>query len=198
MPILSYLLNDFSSDEGYWGSDNVHPYTFQAIIKDIYERHQPKSILEIGFNIGCSATMWLEWDESEQVFLQAIDIGKHKHTEAAAAKVKDKYGEHRFDFLKSCSTQAWGLLDREFDMGFIDGDHNTQVVENDINLCIDRGAKILVFDDYHAKDDRTQSSNGVKYKVDDFVAEGILIEDKIYEIPEPRIPSQIGVFKVIR
>ena len=48
----------------------------------IYNKYKVKSILEIGFNIGYSASMWLEFDPDKKSTLTSIDIGIHKDTES--------------------------------------------------------------------------------------------------------------------
>ena len=52
-----YLAN-FKSKEGYWHDRNI----FREVIKDILNVTEAKNMLEIGFNIGYSASMWLEFD----------------------------------------------------------------------------------------------------------------------------------------
>ena len=51
-------LANFNTTEGHWQDRNL----FRPIIQDIYNKYNVKSILEIGFNIGYSASMWLEFD----------------------------------------------------------------------------------------------------------------------------------------
>ena len=77
-------LADFKTVEGHWHDRNV----FRPIIQEIYVQHNIQSILEIGFNIGHSASMWLEFDADKKSTLTSVDIGIHKDTEKAAAAVK--------------------------------------------------------------------------------------------------------------
>ena len=110
-------------------------------------------MLEIGFNIGYSASMWLEFDINNRLKLTSVDIGKHKDTEAAARAVKGLHGD-RFEFILCDSKKVKPqLLGKRFDLAFIDGDHGHEGVGNDINLCLDLEIPYLVFDDWHPKED---------------------------------------------
>ena len=57
-----------------------------------------KEILEVGFNIGYSSSMWLEFDPDKKSCITSIDIGIHKDTLPASKAVKDLHGE-RFSFI---------------------------------------------------------------------------------------------------
>lgn len=138
-------LANFSSVEGYWHDRNI----FRPVVQDIYAKIKPETMLEIGFNIGYSASMWLEFDPENKLKLTSVDIGIHEDTVKAAEAVKNLHGD-RFDFILCDSREVKPQLkDRLFDIAFIDGDHNTEGVRNDIQLCLDLGIPYLVFDDWH-------------------------------------------------
>ena len=55
-------LAKFTTTEGHWHDRNV----FRPTIQDLYNKYNVKSILEIGFNIGYSASMFLEFDPDKK------------------------------------------------------------------------------------------------------------------------------------
>ena len=69
-------LANFNTSEGHWHDRNV----FRPTIQDIYNKHNVQSILEIGFNIGYSASMWLEFDADKKSTVTSVDIGIHRDT----------------------------------------------------------------------------------------------------------------------
>ena len=71
-------------------------------VQDIYNQYKVESILEIGFNIGYSASMWLEFDPDKKSTLTSVDIGIHADTVKAAEAVKNLHGD-RFSFILSNS-----------------------------------------------------------------------------------------------
>ena len=193
MSFLNYILDHHKSPEGYWGCDGNDPEIFRHIVEGIYETYEIKSILEIGFNIGCSASMWLEWDKTQSVVLTSVDICSHHATVPAAQTVQARYGGDRFKFYASDSKEAKPLLQgKSFDMAFIDGDHSYEGVVADTRMAIELGAKVLVYDDWHENDPK---QNGVRVATEDLEKEELMRLEKIYHIEG--VPAQVAVFKTI-
>ena len=193
MSWLNYILNTHKSGEGFWGCNGQDPEIFRHIIEGVYETYEIDHILEIGFNIGCSASMWLEWHPQQTVKLTAVDICKHGATVPASKTVKERYGD-RFNFIASDSKEAKPLLEgTKFDMAFIDGCHGYESVVADTRMAIELGATVLLYDDWHEKDTKAVGSNGVKGATIDLEKEGIIQLEKVYYIEG--VPSQVGVFK---
>jgi predicted O-methyltransferase YrrM len=114
-------------------------------LRKAVEVFQPKSILEIGFNIGRSASMWLNLSDATLV---SVDIGTQPET-LQAAKALEKQFPKRFCFLNCDSRLVYDQLkDTKFDMIFIDGDHTENGVDIDIKLGLKLGIKNFVFDDW--------------------------------------------------
>lgn len=195
MSWLNYILNTHKSGEGFWGCNGQDPEIFRHIIEGVYDTYEIKSILEIGFNIGCSASMWLEWDKTQKVTLTAVDICKHGATVPASQTVQERYGD-RFRFFGSDSKKAKPLLEgKSFDMAFVDGDHSYEGVIADSKMSIDLGVNVLLYDDWHEKDTKHKGSNGVKHATLTLEEEGLIQLEKVYYIEG--VPSQVAVFKAI-
>ena len=174
-------LANFNSVEGYWHDRNV----FRPTIQDIYNKHNIKSILEIGFNIGYSASMWLEFDVDKKSTLTSVDIGIHKDTVKAAEAVKNLHGD-RFEFILCDSKKVKNhLKDRLFDLAFIDGDHSAVGVHADIQLCMILQIPLLLFDDYWTDSD----TNPIRGVCDQFVKDKKLSLVKVYDLDteQPKI-----------
>ncbi len=174
-------LANFNSVEGYWHDRNV----FRPTIQDIYNKHNIKSILEIGFNIGYSASMWLEFDVDKKSTLTSVDIGIHKDTVKAAEAVKNLHGD-RFEFILCDSKKVKNQLkDRLFDLAFIDGDHSAVGVHADIQLCMILQIPLLLFDDYWTDSD----TNPIRGVCDQFVKDKKLSLVKVYDLDteQPKI-----------
>lgn len=134
-------LKDFSSSEGYWSTTDCYD-----VAKDIITLTKAKSMLEIGFNIGYSAAVWLE---SGIDTLAVIDINNHKHTEPALKATKSAYPNKNILWLLENSTsdkaKEWSIPD--VDIAFVDGGHTYDICASDSLLAISKGAKWLVYDD---------------------------------------------------
>ena len=195
MSWLNYILNAHKSGEGFWGCNGQDPEIFRHIIEGVYETYEIDHILEIGFNIGCSASMWLEWHPQQTVKLTAVDICKHSATVPASKTVKERYGD-RFNFIASDSKEAKPLLEgTKFDMAFIDGCHGYDSVISDTNMAIELGATVLLYDDWHETDNEHKGTNGVKHATITLEKEEIIQLEKIYYIEG--VPSQVAVFKAL-
>ena len=174
-------LANFNTVEGHWHDRNV----FRPTIQDIYNKHNIKSILEIGFNIGYSASMWLEFDVDKKSTLTSVDIGIHKDTVKAAEAVKNLHGD-RFEFILCDSKKVKNQLkDRLFDLAFIDGDHSAVGVHADIQLCMILQIPLLLFDDYWTDSD----TNPIRGVCDQFVKDKKLSLVKVYDLDteQPKI-----------
>lgn len=134
-------LKTFSSTEGYWSTTDCN-----IVAKDILQRTQAISMLEIGFNIGYSAAVWLEHGIQQ---LYVIDINNHKDTHAAIVTTKNTYNDRTIDYLLADSTsdiaKNWEIPN--IDIAFIDGGHTYDISKSDSLLAINKGAKWLVYDD---------------------------------------------------
>lgn len=137
------------SGTGYDASGNVIPFGVGPhsvrCIRRVSEIIKSKNMLEIGFNLGYSAALWLHYTDAK---LLSIDISDKAETIYAANILKKRYLD-RFEFMVIDSANSYNKLkEYKFDFTFIDGDHRLQGVVNDIDLVIKLGIKDICFDDY--------------------------------------------------
>lgn len=107
-----------------------------------YELLRPRSILEIGFNLGHSSVMWLELGVKK---VHSMDIAKTEKAMASAAAIDMRY-PNRFSI--SWENTRLAELKGEFDLGFIDGSHEREWVCTDIGFCLRHGIRQFFMDDY--------------------------------------------------
>jgi hypothetical protein len=103
-------------------------------------------MLEIGFNIGYSASTWL----SEGIeHLVVIDIGYHADTLPAIKATALAYKPKRLQWWigDSTSQEAKELDIETIDIAFIDGEHTYRAAMSDSMLCIGYGVEWLIYDD---------------------------------------------------
>ena len=184
-------LANFSSVEGYWHDRNI----FRHVVQDIYAEISPETMLEIGFNIGYSASMWLEFDPDKKLKLTSVDIGIHKDTVKAADAVKNLHGD-RFEFILCDSRKVKPQLkDRLFDLAFVDGDHSADGVRNDIQLCLDLGIPYLIIDDWHELDHEGQHGNSVRPTCEDAFKNKLSLI-KVYDLEGINPPTaKVALYK---
>lgn len=121
------------------------PHSLRCLRKAI-EILQPKSLLEIGFNMGYSSTMFLHMSDMK-VF--AVDISDKDETIHGARVLKEMFG-NRFEFMLCDSLQFIENLNVmvDFDTIFIDGGHLEHHVMNDIEVGLRLNVKKFIFDDW--------------------------------------------------
>jgi predicted O-methyltransferase YrrM len=127
------------------------PYSCQAhnlpFFRYVVEKVNPTFIFEIGFNIGHSASMWLNLTMTKVL---SIDISSKEETLHSADVLTGKF-KNRFLFLNVNSFLAFEFLKDykgQYDLAFIDGGHLYDDVMNDIKLCKDLEIKWMAFDDW--------------------------------------------------
>ncbi len=139
---LSYEhLKSFSSTEGYWSTSDC-----VDVAKDILEYTSATKMLEIGFNIGYSASTWLQHGIESLIVL---DIGYHLDTLPAIKATAKHFSDKQVKWWigDSTSKDAFELEIPEIDIAFIDGEHSYKAAFSDSKLAIQNKAKWLVFDD---------------------------------------------------
>lgn len=101
---------------------------------------RPTSILEIGFCLGHSASIWFGLGASTVV---CLENSARPETLIAAQLMSNRFGV-RFNFVRRYESEIRPL---HYDLAYIDGDHSKEGVEADIDLCRSLGIRWALFDD---------------------------------------------------
>jgi mannosyltransferase OCH1-like enzyme len=104
-------------------------------------------ILEIGFNSGFSALLFL--NSNPNIKITCIDICEHAYTIPCYNKIKEIYGD-RINLVIGSSVKTVPKLETLFDLIHIDGSHTKNVAIDDIinSYYISKANAILIMDDY--------------------------------------------------
>jgi hypothetical protein len=153
---LNYIIKGTREElEGnclYQNTFEFHLHNKEKLRYNIYTLcRSKKSILEVGFNGGHSAILYLY--SNPNIKIKSYDICSHKYSEKCADYIK-KQKIYDFDLIKGDSRET--LKKNEdgfiFELIHIDGGHGVDLVKNDLNNCKKFSDKntILIFDDsYH-------------------------------------------------
>lgn len=151
LPSMAGKNNDGKDKFGEYIPYHSGPHIIRHIRKTI-EIVKPITILEIGFNMGHSASMWLNVSNADLI---SIDISRKDETIEGARLLKDKYKDRfRFYFREDFDQKVpylkaqWGSI---ADLIFIDGGHEEPEVTADIELAKDLKIQYLLFDDYYPR-----------------------------------------------
>jgi len=147
LPSMAGKNNDGKDKFGEYIPYHSGPHIIRHIQKTI-EIVKPKCILEIGFNMGHSASMWMNLCDA-RVF--SIDISEKDETLDGAAFLASKFPERfSFNLRKNIPLIGPPLLST-FDLIFIDGGHEEPDVTADIQLAKDYRISYLLFDDFYPR-----------------------------------------------
>lgn len=173
-------LENFNTTEGYWsGKECV------TLAREVLDITKAKTMLEIGFNIGYSASTWLQ-EGIDNLYI--IDINNHKDTLSALNATKEYYKDKNIYWwlLNSKSKEAHEIALPTIDIAFIDGEHTFEGITNDCALAISAGASWLVIDDY-----LRLGANGIVEVIDD------LVEKKVLQVVKRYPMTWIGQAEVL-
>lgn len=104
---------------------------------------KPDSLLEIGFNAGASALLFLTIDP--ELILDSVDIEVND--------ISKKYLLSEFYFFSVIEVDSniigpeWDYFQLSYDLVFIDGDHSREGVKYDIETSLTFKPKYILFDD---------------------------------------------------
>jgi cephalosporin hydroxylase len=122
-------------------SNDVNLASAIDMIKDVLARTQPSNILEIGFNRGSSSLLFLYLSTAN---VTSIDIVNKPES----VKYLSDTFINRFSFVLGNSLYLDMKSLDNFDLVFIDGDHEYNSIVNDIEQSLKVNPKFILFDDY--------------------------------------------------
>tara|TARA_B110000483_G_scaffold115862_1_gene140532 strand:+ start:511 stop:1128 length:618 start_codon:yes stop_codon:yes gene_type:complete len=108
------------------------------------------NVLEIGFNVGHSADVFL--NNNKKIHMFSFDIGEHAHV-ALGKKYIDETYPHRHTLIIGDSQMTIPKFVKDFklkfDVIFIDGGHEYQVVHADLENCreLAHNGTVVIIDD---------------------------------------------------
>lgn len=137
-------------------------YFVSDAFKEVLFIAEPESILEIGFNAGASALLFLMINP--KLHYHSIDIVENQKSVAyIGANFK------RFRFYKKSSFDLPDIrMHSVYDLVFIDGDHSEEGVRNDIEKSLLFNPKYILLDDF-------------KHPSHSYI-EKIILEDERFEV----------------
>jgi hypothetical protein len=142
------FLTDLGLDQGclHWDTDG-------EFLADTITLSQPRNILEIGFFRGSSAACLLHLSDANltsvdpMVNLYDPNV-KHDGLVDNAEKLKAHF-PGRFTFIQKDSKLVRpDLVDQQFDLVFIDGDHTVEGARHDFQLALDLNIPWVLVDDF--------------------------------------------------
>ena len=116
-------------------------------IRDICDITKPKSILEIGFNRGNSALMWLLNSEASLI---SIDIRKKEELKSSLEVINSEFG-NRFNYYTLDAYKELSFKNEwvgKFDLIFIDCWHVPIGYELETHTSLYFGSPFIAYDDY--------------------------------------------------
>ena len=177
MPLHHYLVeNGFSQFEG---SIQQVQEQIEKIRDFIVETYRPQSILEIGFNAGHSAEVFLY--HSESIHITSVDIGEHPYVACGKKYLNETYPERHILILGDSKTVLPNLHafqpEKTFDMIFIDGDHSLEGAFADLSNCsvFSHADTIVIMDD--TKNELNGNMDGPTIAWNRGLQEGLIIEE---------------------
>lgn len=108
---------------------------------------KPRRIFEIGFNGGHSARRWLDYEPLLR--LHSVDYCRFDYTRPIAEIMLQEYGKFSFQEIDSLNLTPEDV--KGYDLLFVDGDHTSKYVTNDVMLGINAKVPWILVDDYKHK-----------------------------------------------
>ena len=110
---------------------NVQQYKDQSKYLDIYSKNASK-ILEIGFNAGHSAELFLKGNSN--TIVTSVDIGFWYYCKFGREFLNKKY-PNRLNVIFEDSKKISKVIQEKYDLIFIDGNHSYEYALNDLKNC---------------------------------------------------------------
>lgn len=124
--------------------------------RDTIEIVKPRRILEIGFNMGHSAAMWLNLCDA---YVYSVDISLKDETFEGGEYLYNNFHD-RFEYRITPSGDHYNRLRwaTPFDLCFIDGAHDEHSIIKDTAMCMHLKIPFILYDDYYEKFGETKKA----------------------------------------
>ena len=121
-----------------------------SALNKILDEYNIKNVMEIGFNAGHSADLFLK--HPKNIELWSFDIGQHQSVKSGKTFIDNTYpARHRLILGNSLTTIPDFINNNiiKFDLIFIDGGHDYNVSKNDLLNCknLAHSNTIVIMDD---------------------------------------------------
>ena len=141
-----YKQHNINNFEGY--SQEIKGQS--DFLKNIINDKSIKNVMEIGFNAGHSAELFLS--SNKNINLVSFDIGQHNYTKLGKKFIDQTYpGRHTLVIGNSLNTVPKFIQDtnKKFDLIFIDGGHDYNTAKGDLLNCkkLSHPKTIVILDD---------------------------------------------------
>jgi predicted O-methyltransferase YrrM len=145
-------ITSFLNSKGFYSFEGYCQTIPQQVEDLINLTNKPNiNIMEIGFNAGHSAEVFLQ--NNKDLTLTSFDLGKHKYVKPAKQYIDSTYpNRHKLilgDSRKTIPIYLKNNKDIKFDLIFIDGGHDYNIAKKDMENCFHLAHKdtIIVLDD---------------------------------------------------